>query len=191
MQGNYSAKKKLIEGFLRGRAGIVWGSLLIRFPSGGHFVDAIHAKGAFQLSFCRYFRQKLFVLNWYVSMIDKSHWPKSHFLGWNTSLAQKITEDIIKYYVTKMSYIHIQITLSQIIFRTTSLTQKITKDIDKYVSNLQYLSSEKKTVTLNQRCKLFILLLLLSLLSFFMFDFYFSASRPCYLFRNKHPVWGW
>ena len=45
----------------------------MRFPSGGHFVDAIHAKGAFQLSFCRYFRQKLFVLNLYVSMIDKSH----------------------------------------------------------------------------------------------------------------------
>ena len=42
----------------------------MRFPFGGHFVDAIHAKGAFQLSFCRYFRQKLFVLNLYVSMID-------------------------------------------------------------------------------------------------------------------------
>ena len=154
--GEVLCEKKLIEGFLRGRAGIVWGFWLMRFPFGGHFVDAIHAKGAFQLSFCRYFRQKLFVLNLYVSMIDKSHRPKSHFLGWNTSLTRKITKDIDKYHIWNICH-------------------------------------RKKTTTnpKSERGKLFILLLLLSLLSFFMFDFYFSASRPCFHFRNKHPVWGW
>ena len=104
----------------------------MRFPSGGHFVDAIHAKGAFQLSFCRYFRQKLFVLNLYVSMIDKSHRPKSHFLGWNTSLTRKITKDIDKYQIWNICH-----------------RQKTT------------------TNTKSERGKLFILLLLLSLLSFF------------------------